>query len=189
MDPAEMSYTDFLNRANQAPNAGIAQSQGTSPALPQLKSVDEGVKIPAKILDITNKRQLVYMSEADNAYQPVCLRWKDTGNDIRLPDNEELAQLIGYDIPKNLDIEPMMPEDWARDPEKDEKTGNTYDPLEQALVSISGGDPVMVFKIPLSSDPDAQPDDITRFEYWMLTRDGPAKDANLVGFRVLAVES
>lgn len=71
------AYAAFLERANQDPMQGRTHAAAARPNR-ELKSVDEGEEVPRVLGDAT--RGKFYVSEADEGFVPVCLRW--TGDDL-----------------------------------------------------------------------------------------------------------
>jgi hypothetical protein len=68
---SDEDYMAFLDKANKDPNEGAAKTQGRKKM--ELKSVDEGVKIPAALKKATT--DAFYVSDADEPFVPVCLEF------------------------------------------------------------------------------------------------------------------
>lgn len=71
------AYAAFLEQANQDPSKGRTHAAATRPNR-ELKSVDEGEEVPKVLGDATKGK--FYVSDADEKFLPVCLRWK--GEDL-----------------------------------------------------------------------------------------------------------
>ena len=70
------SYMAFLEKANQ-PLTGYSNAKTVpSPEEKKLKALDEGVYVPSKIASLVQKEDLVYMSDADEPFEPVALKWE-----------------------------------------------------------------------------------------------------------------
>lgn len=66
---SDEDYMAFLNKANQDTGSATAQSSEK----PVLKAKDEGSEVPREIIDVC--QQAVYVSEADEPFEEVSLRW------------------------------------------------------------------------------------------------------------------
>ena len=71
------AYAAFLEQANQDPMKDRTHAAATRPNR-ELKSVDEGEEVPKVLGDATKGK--FYVSDADEGFLPVCLRWK--GEDL-----------------------------------------------------------------------------------------------------------
>lgn len=64
------AYMSFLDKANADLNAGRAQQQGASETA-RTETVDANTKIPASLQSV----DAYYVSDADEPFEPVALRW------------------------------------------------------------------------------------------------------------------
>lgn len=69
------AYAAFLEQANRDPNSGGTHAAATRPNR-ELKSVDEGEEVPRVLGEVT--RGKFYVSDADEGFVPVCLRWGES---------------------------------------------------------------------------------------------------------------
>lgn len=67
---SDEDYAAFLDKANEDPNKGVAKAQSSGKI--QLKAVDDGVKVPAALKEVT--KDAFYVSDADEPFEPVCLK-------------------------------------------------------------------------------------------------------------------
>lgn len=150
-------YMAFLNKANQDTGVASAQQGGTI----KTKTVDS--EVPKTIRDVC--KDAVYISEADEPFEEVSLKWSGSGG---LPDEETFATLINLPNPKQADVDILDPLDWD--------SRGQYTDVINAVREASAGNDVRVYKVVR---------DRTRVEYWVVTRE----DGKLVGVKALAVES
>lgn len=81
----------FLDKANQDPSAGHPQQQSTksSSSASGFKARDDGEEVPKAIAAALKKGgERVYVSDADEPFEGVALRWDEAGKG--LPDEGEL---------------------------------------------------------------------------------------------------
>ncbi|KYK55726.1 uncharacterized protein DCS_07690 [Drechmeria coniospora] len=158
---SDEDYMSFLDKANKDLDDGLHMSrQQQNTAKAQFHAVDSDV--PKAIQDVCKNE--VYVSEADEPFQEVSLRW--TGGD--LPDEVEFATLIHHHDPEKAEIEIMDPLDW-------DSTGQ-YSKVIEAVREASRGNDVRVYRVVR---------DKTRVEYWLITRE----QGKIVGVKALGVES
>lgn len=86
------AYAAFLEQANRDPSTGGTHAAATRPNK-ELKSVDEGEEVPRVLGEAT--RGKFYVSDADEGFMPVCLRW--SGDD--LPDEGSFSSLFPSPCP------------------------------------------------------------------------------------------
>lgn len=67
-------YMNFLNKANEDPSAGSAQSTSKDTGKKELKAADKGAEIPQPLVAAT--KEAFYVSDADEPFVPVSLAWK-----------------------------------------------------------------------------------------------------------------
>ncbi|KAL6867931.1 hypothetical protein J3F83DRAFT_738557 [Trichoderma novae-zelandiae] len=166
---SDEDYMAFLNKANQDADQGRAsaaaqRSQGGA-AQRTLKAADEGAEIPKSIAEAL--RDAFYVSEADEPFQGVSLRWKGEGG---LPDEVEFAKLIHHWDADNAQIDIMDPVDW----DSEGQYANIIDAVREA----TRGNDVRVYRVAR---------DLTRAEYWLISRDD--EGGRIVGVKALGVES
>jgi hypothetical protein len=75
-------YMAFLDKANQDLGAGVKTAPATGSGKVQLKTLDHGVEVPLELKIPTEKKEWVYVSDADEPFVPVVL---SIGED-KLPD-------------------------------------------------------------------------------------------------------
>ncbi len=71
------AYMSFLDKANADLNAGRAQQQGASQTA-RTETVDANTKIPASLLSV----DAYYVSDADEPFEPVALRWEGASKGV-----------------------------------------------------------------------------------------------------------
>lgn len=74
---SDEDYAAFLDKANRDPNEGLQSSSGGKV---ELKAMDSGVEVPAVLKKAVG--DAFYMSDADEPFVPVALKYKGKG----LPD-------------------------------------------------------------------------------------------------------
>ncbi|KAL7817692.1 hypothetical protein V8C26DRAFT_397617 [Trichoderma gracile] len=164
-------YMAFLNKANQDADEGRASaqrsSQGGAAAAQQrtFKATDDGAEIPKSIAEAL--RDAFYVSEADEPFSGVSLRWKGEGG---LPDEVEFAKLIHHWDAENAQIDIMDPVDW----DSEGQYANIIDAVREA----TKGNDVRVYRVAR---------DLTRAEYFVISRDD--EGGRIVGVKALGVES
>ncbi|KPM40929.1 hypothetical protein AK830_g5675 [Neonectria ditissima] len=152
-------YMAFLNKANQDTGGAATQSEGKA----TLKAKDEGSEVPKEIRNVC--RDAVYVSEADEPFEEVSLKW-DGKN--RLPTESEFATLINHPSGSDAEISIEDPLIW------DAK--GQYTNVLEAVRKATAGNDVRVYRVVR---------DATRVEYWLVS----SKDGKLVGAKALGVES
>ncbi|KAL7944370.1 hypothetical protein V8C42DRAFT_87105 [Trichoderma barbatum] len=164
---SDEDYMAFLNKANQDADEGraAAQSSGGAGAQRTFKTADEGSELPKSIADVC--RDAFYVSEADEPFKGVSLKWKGEGG---LPDEVEFAKLISHWDAENAQIDIMDPVDWDSQGEY----GNVIDAVREA----TRGNDVRVYRVAR---------DLTRAEYWVISRDD--EGGRIVGVKALGIES
>ncbi|KAI7788688.1 hypothetical protein LA080_008578 [Diaporthe eres] len=161
-------YMDFLNKANEDPGQGSASTQAQgSHAKKELKAADHGADIPQPLVKAT--KDAFYMSDSDEPFVPVSLAWEKGEG---LPDEEEIAKLVGHWDPAKAEVEILDPVDWDRN--------GQYKEVIDAVREAGKGNDVRVYRIVK---------DNSRVEYFVVTRAGEGKGARLVGVKALAIES
>ena len=193
---SDEDYMAFLDKANQDPMEGYAK---TSAAKKGFKTVDDGEKVPKALVDVTKGK--FYISDADEPFVPVCLRWDEGGKGLpdegmssrfpqpsfallsaetyetdlltaTPPTTEEFAKLINHPDPSKAKVELQDPMDWNA-------SGDYTDVIEAVRESTQGAD-VKVYAVR---------SDGARTEYFVVSCEGEGKKARLVGVKALAVES
>ncbi|SPO03494.1 related to nuclear receptor co-repressor/HDAC3 complex subunit TBLR1 [Cephalotrichum gorgonifer] len=158
------AYAAFLEKANQDPSQGRTHAAATSPGARDLKSLDEGEEVPSVLAGVT--RGKFYVSEADEGFVPVSLRWD--GSD--LPTEVEFAKLVEHWDPSNAEVEIRDTSDWNR-------SGDYGDVVEAVTKAVKGAD-VRVYRVAK---------DATRAEYFVVGL--LAGEGRLLGVKAAAVES
>ncbi|TFB04885.1 hypothetical protein CCMA1212_002755 [Trichoderma ghanense] len=166
---SDEDYMAFLNKANQDADEGRAsaaqRSQGGAAAQRTFKATDDGAEIPKPIAEAL--RDAFYVSEADEPFCGVSLRWKGEGG---LPDEVEFAKLIHHWDAENAQIDIMDPVDW----DSEGRYANIIDAVREA----TKGNDVRVYRVAR---------DLTRAEYFVISRDD--EGGRIVGVKALGVES
>ncbi|KAL6808995.1 hypothetical protein GGI42DRAFT_227986 [Trichoderma sp. SZMC 28013] len=165
---SDEDYMAFLNKANQDADEGraaAAQSSGGAAQQRTFKTADEGSELPKSIAEVC--RDAFYVSEADEPFKGVSLKWKGEGG---LPDEVEFAKLINHWDAENAQIDIMDPVDWDSQGEY----GNVIDAVREA----TRGNDVRVYRVAR---------DLTRAEYFVISRDD--EGGRIVGVKALGVES
>ncbi|KAF7560095.1 hypothetical protein G7046_g4065 [Stylonectria norvegica] len=152
-------YTAFLNKANQDSSAAAPTTQQK----PAFKTKDAGSQAPKPIRDAI--QNAVYVSDADEPFEEVSLRWDGSGG---LPDEVAFATLIQHPDPKTADVDILDPTDW--DPK------GQYTAVVEAVREASRGNDVRVYRVVRDS---------TRVDYWVVT----AEKGQVLGVKALAIES
>lgn len=67
-------YMNFLNKANEDPSAGSAQTTSKEQGKREFKATDKGAEIPQPLVAAT--KEAFYMSDADEPFVPVSLAWE-----------------------------------------------------------------------------------------------------------------
>ncbi|KAK4227961.1 hypothetical protein QBC38DRAFT_169350 [Podospora fimiseda] len=163
---SDEDYLAFLNKANQNPSEGVANTSSTDNKPAAFKTLGEGVDVP-KVLQEAVKDEW-YISDADEKFQAVGL--KSLRGNKQLPDEEEFAKMIGHWDPENAEVEILDPVDWDGD--------GKYNKVLEGVRKAGGGGDVRVYKVGRG--------DGVRWEYWVLTL---GEGNKVLGAKVLAVES
>lgn len=79
----------FLEKANEDPSKGTAAAQGqgrgqggTGGAAAPFRARQEGVEVPAVLAEACASGQAVYMSDADEPFEPVAIAWDERGKGL-----------------------------------------------------------------------------------------------------------
>jgi hypothetical protein len=89
-------YAAFLDKVNQDPYEGVVETTKTQGmGRVQLKAVDEGVAVPQMLMDVISKGDAYYVSDADEPFEEVCLKFEGK----KLPDEGELPVALLLEIP------------------------------------------------------------------------------------------
>ncbi|KAK1836181.1 hypothetical protein QBC39DRAFT_109507 [Podospora conica] len=161
-------YLAFLNKANQDPSEGRATTAASDSKSP-FKTTSAGVEVPKVLQALAQREDLVYVSDADEPFVPVALRYEGEGKGGGLPDEEEFAKLIGHAKPQEAEIEILDPVDWD--------SQGQYNEVVDAVREAGRGNDVRVYRVVR---------DGVRVEYWVVTwTEGGA----MVGVKALGVES
>ncbi|PKX98991.1 uncharacterized protein P174DRAFT_437436 [Aspergillus novofumigatus IBT 16806] len=171
------AYVSFLDKANaDLNNARAAQTQQSSGV--RTETVDVGAQIPAPLRSV----DAYYISETDEPFEPVTLRWEGA-NKGTWPGPAEFSRLISPDADLSSVIETLTP--------------STFDPKNQYSAALravraavaqtfGGGEPgidesdveVKVYRVEVGK---------SRVEYYILGLD--AEGGTIVGLRAKAIES
>lgn len=167
------AYMSFLGKANADLDTGRAQqSQGSSSAV-RTETVEMGVRIPAPLTSV----DAYYVSETDEPFEPVALRWDGASRGI-FPDPSHLSSLISPNADLSESITSLSPSHF--DPRN--QYPSALRAVRAAASEASGGDEsavdVKVYRVGVGS---------SRVEYWILAVD--AENSLLVGLRAKAVET
>ncbi|KAL6698973.1 hypothetical protein J3F84DRAFT_364517 [Trichoderma pleuroticola] len=162
---SDEDYMAFLNKANQDADEGRAAAAQSPGAQRTFKTADEGSELPKSIAEVC--RGAFYVSEADEPFKGVSLKWTGEGG---LPDEVEFAKLINHWDAENAQIDIMDPVDWDSQGEY----GNVIDAVREA----TRGNDVRVYRVAR---------DLTRAEYWVISRDD--EGGRIVGVKALGIES
>lgn len=166
---SDEDFMSFLNKANEDPSAGAAETQNKSdPSKKEFRATEAGVEVPKPL--VAAIKDAWYVSDADEPFRAVALGWDEGGKG--LPDEEEFAQLIHHWDPPNAEIEILDPTDWDRN--------GQYNDIIEAVRKAGQGNDVRVYRVAKGG---------VRAEYWVVTTGGKGADAKLVGVKALAVES
>jgi hypothetical protein len=81
---SDEDYMAFLNKANQDADDAHATAAQSNSSKTMLKALDSGEEAPKEIREVCSKA--VYVSDADEPFEQVSLRWTGEGG---LPDEGE----------------------------------------------------------------------------------------------------
>lgn len=73
------AYLAFLNKANQDPSAGRAAATTTTDSSGPFTTTSAGVEVPRVLQEVTQRDDLVYISDADEPFYPVALKFEGEG--------------------------------------------------------------------------------------------------------------
>jgi len=183
---SDADYLAFLDKANAQREAGASQalSQPAEAEAIRIETVETGVRVPEVLTSISE----YYISETDEPFEPVALRWPGAARGI-WPEADQFAALVTGSSPStsvatselSRSVETLSVS--AFDPK------NRYAPVVRAVraarAASSGSDAVSesdvdikVYRMELSS---------SRVQYWILALD--AEEGSIVGLRAKAIES
>ncbi|KAJ5081921.1 hypothetical protein NUU61_010185 [Penicillium alfredii] len=166
------AYMSFLNKANADLDAGRAPQQGGGTV--RTETVHASVSIPAPLQSV----DAYYVSETDEPFEPVALRWEGATRGT-WPSADQLSALISPDADLTQGISTLSPSSF--DP-KNQYASALHAvraaAVEQAADSDPSGVDVKVYRVELTS---------TKLEYWVLALAAP--EGRLVGLRAKAVET
>lgn len=89
-------YMNFLNKANEDPSAGSAQTTAKDSGKKELKATDHGAEIPQPLVKATE--DAFYVSDADEPFVPVSLAWEKGEG---LPDEGRLSHFFAARTPRH----------------------------------------------------------------------------------------
>ena len=168
----DSSYLSFLSDANKTPqNTSNTDTTGhTSTAESRTSKFDPtsstaAIPEPLQSLQI---QQIHYVSETDEAFEPILLTYYGDG----LPNGEELGKSLGMKGANTREIEVMTVDEWDPRHQYEEVIGKVKD----AGKHKGGNGEVKAYRVGL---------DRTRVEYYLLT----VVERGLVGVKAKAVES
>lgn len=75
---SDEDYMSFLDKANQDPSEGRAKTASSGKR--EFKTTDSGVQVPAVLQSAV--KDAFYVSDADEPFVPVCLKWDEGGNGL-----------------------------------------------------------------------------------------------------------
>ncbi|OJJ76370.1 hypothetical protein ASPBRDRAFT_38813 [Aspergillus brasiliensis CBS 101740] len=166
---SDNDYMAFLNKANADLSASQVQPQrDTTSSTPRTQTIHTDVRIPAPLTSV----DAFYISETDEPFEPVALKWPDAGRGI-WPDAAALSNLISPDADLSNSIETL--------------TFSTFDPKNQyagvvravrAAVGDEEGANIKVYRVEVAR---------SRVEYFVLALDGT--EGLVVGLRAKAIET
>ncbi|KAL2846510.1 hypothetical protein BJX68DRAFT_268598 [Aspergillus pseudodeflectus] len=169
------AYMSFLDKANADLNSGRSQpeTQSSSSAAARTETVDVNVKIPTPLTTV----DACYVSETDELFEPVALKWEGAEKGI-WPDAAHFSKLISTDTDLSRSIETLS--DAAFDPKN--QYASVLRAVRAAAVEASGGDEsaveLKVYRVETGP---------SRVEYWVTALE--PEESLLVGLRAKAIES
>lgn len=110
----------FLNKANQDADEGRAAAQSSRGGAGQqrtFKTADEGSELPKSIAEVI--RDAVYVSEADEPFKGVSLKWKGEGG---LPDEGQLY--LGTSFQDDCSSKSLKGGIWKSEKDTEKLIGN-----------------------------------------------------------------
>ncbi|KAL4918180.1 hypothetical protein BDW62DRAFT_181992 [Aspergillus aurantiobrunneus] len=168
------AYMSFLDKANADLDSGRSQAttQQSSSSAARTETVDINVKVPTPLTSV----DAFYISETDEPFEPVALRWEGAGKGL-WPDSSHFSRLISPDTDLSSSIESLSPS--AFDPK------NQYSSALRAVRAAAvqgGGDEsaveVKVYCVEVGT---------SRVEYYAVALD--VEGGLIVGLRAKAIES
>ncbi|KAE8417374.1 hypothetical protein BDV36DRAFT_257379 [Aspergillus pseudocaelatus] len=166
------AYMNFLNKANADLDTGRAQQTQDSPAV-RTETVETGVRIPTPLTSV----DAYYISETDEPFEPVALRWEGASRGI-FPDPSHLSSLISPNADLSSSITTMSPSSF--DPKN--QYPSALRAVRAAVAESSGGDEsavdVKVYRVEVGP---------SRIEYYILAVD--VEKSLVVGLRTKSVET
>lgn len=89
---SDEDYAAFLDKANQDPadGGGVKSSSKKDAGKLEFKTLDAGAEVPEKIKTKTSSEEWIYISDADEPFVPVSLKF-DGG---KLPDESEFISIL-----------------------------------------------------------------------------------------------
>ncbi|RAH59862.1 hypothetical protein BO85DRAFT_447727 [Aspergillus piperis CBS 112811] len=166
---SDNDYMSFLNKANADLNASQFQPQrDDTSSTPRTQTIHTNVRVPTPLTSV----DAFYVSETDEPFEPVALKWPDAGRGI-WPDAAALSNLVSPDADLSNSIETL--------------TFSTFDPKNQysgvvravrAAVGDEEGAAVKVYRVEVAR---------SRVEYFVLALDGT--EGLVVGLRAKAIET
>lgn len=80
---SDQDYAAFLEKANEDPSKGTAQSSSAASNKPgQFRTTQQGVTVPAPISKALDKGDAFYVSDADEPFEAVALEWDEAGKGL-----------------------------------------------------------------------------------------------------------
>ncbi|KAJ5925113.1 hypothetical protein N7454_007752 [Penicillium verhagenii] len=161
------AYMAFLNKANADSSAAHTESEQA----PRPQAVDDSLNLPASL----QKVKVNYVSESDEPFEPVLLRWKGAAKG-EWPSADDLSSLISptADISRNI----STLDEASFDPRND------YTGILKAVRSATTQDDpakvdIKIYSVQLGT---------SKLEYYVLALDS-AEGGRIVGMRALSIES
>ncbi|KAL4943485.1 hypothetical protein BDV06DRAFT_210983 [Aspergillus oleicola] len=169
---SDNAYMSFLDKANSDLDAGRSQQTTQSSGGARTETVDINVKVPTPLTSV----DAFYISDADEPFEPVALRWEGAAKG-KWPDSSSFSKLISPEKDLSSSVETLSPSSF--DPKN--QYASVLKAVRAAAVQGSGGDEgsvdVKVYRVETGS---------SRVEYWVVALDG---EGLLVGLRAKAIES
>ncbi|KAL4807418.1 hypothetical protein BDV18DRAFT_137636 [Aspergillus unguis] len=167
------AYMSFLDKANSDLDAGRAnQATTSSTSGAKTETVDVNVKVPAPLTSV----DAYYVSDADEPFEPVALRWKGAERGS-WPDAASFSKLISPDADLSSSIETLSTSSF--DPKN--QYASVIKAVRAAAVEGGSGDEsaveVKVYRVETGS---------SRAEYWVVAL---GQESVIVGLRAKAIES
>ncbi|KAJ5666728.1 hypothetical protein N7462_011137 [Penicillium macrosclerotiorum] len=169
---SDNDYMSFLNKANADLDAGRTPQQGASTT--KTETVHASVQIPASLQSV----DAYYISDADEPFEPVALRWEGASRGI-WPNADQLSGLISPDADLSQAISTLTPSSF--DPKNQYASvlhAVRAAAVEKDVDADQAGVEVKVYRVELTS---------TKIEYWVLALNVP--EGRIVGLRAKSIES